>query len=220
MTSSNIVEDARVAHVRELKTEIAALKARVVQAEADRTALGSHLHLAMMALHDFERLTTGENFRIIDGWNAILRRRNVSKLTAEQVSELKEAYLAGLGIEEPRKKTSDDTADVQQPTADCQLSTSVWIVFDGPAENSYRSGHYRVTYTGGTGQHRADRLILDYVHAAKLIGLDVSRIIVETGDKAIRRRISALGSCVQEPASLRETNAEKVSDDSDDVSIV
>ena len=71
-----------------------------------------------------------------------------------------------------------------------------WIVFDGPEENSYRSGQYRVTYTGGTGPHRADRLILDYVHAVKLLGLDTSRITVETADKALVKRLTALGAQV------------------------
>ena len=74
--------------------------------------------------------------------------------------------------------------------------TITWIVFDGPEENSYRSGQYRVTYTGGTGPHRADRLILDYVHAVKLLGLDTSRITVETADKALVKRLTALGAQV------------------------
>ncbi|MBR5548812.1 MAG: hypothetical protein IKU71_03680, partial [Kiritimatiellae bacterium] len=77
-----------------------------------------------------------------------------------------------------------------------QQPTLVWIVFDGPEENSYRNGPYRVTYTGGTGPYRADRLILDYVHAAKLLGLDTSRITVETADKALAKRLTALGAKV------------------------
>ena len=83
------------------------------------------------------------------------------------------------------------------PGANNQIPpTTIWIVFDGPEENSYRSGQYRVTYTGGTGLHRADRLILDYVHAVKLLGLDTSRITVETADKALVKRLTALGAQV------------------------
>ena len=190
MTANRIIEDARVARVRELKTELSAAKARLSQAEADRDALVSHLHLALMALHDFERLPSGENFRIIDGWNAILRCRNVSKLTSEDISKLKAEYLADLGIITPAPGASPSS----------HPPTRTWIIFDGPEENSFCSGQYRVTYTGGTGQHRADRLILDYVHASRLMGLDVSRIVVETADKAVWRRICALGSKAQEPA--------------------
>ena len=74
-----------------------------------------------------------------------------------------------------------------------------WLIFDGPEENSYRSGAYRVTYTGGTGPHRADRLILDYVHAAKLLGLDTSRITVETADRALAKKAAAFGAEVKGP---------------------
>ena len=84
----------------------------------------------------------------------------------------------------------------QLSTLNPQPPTLIWIVFDGPEENSYRRDWYRVTYTGGTGPHRADRLILDYVHAAKLLGLDVSRITVETADKALVKRLTALGAQV------------------------
>ena len=75
-------------------------------------------------------------------------------------------------------------------------SSLIWIVFDGAEENSYRSGAYRVTYTGGTGPHRADRLILDYVHAARILGLDTSRITVDTADKALAKKLTALGAQV------------------------
>jgi len=186
MTSSHIIEDARVARVRELKTELAAAKGRLAQAEADRDALVSHLHLALMALHDFEGLPPDGNFRIIDGWNAILRCRNVSKLTSEDISKLKVDYLTSLGIVSP------------EPTASPQPATLIWLIFDGSEENSYRSGAYRVTYTGGTGPHRADRLIIDYVHAAKLLGLDTSRIAVETADKDLAKRVAALGAAVRD----------------------
>jgi rRNA-processing protein FCF1 len=73
---------------------------------------------------------------------------------------------------------------------------SSWIVFDGKDANSYRAGVYRVTYTGGTGAHRADRMIIDYVNAAKVLGLDVSRIVVETADKGLSKRIISLGARV------------------------
>lgn len=196
MTSSHIIEDARVARVRELKTELAAAKGRLAQAEADRDALVSHLHLALMALHDFEGLPPDGNFRIIDGWNAILRCRNVSKLTSENISKLKADYLANLGIVP------------LDPTPSPQPSTLIWIIFDGPEENSFCSGRYRVTYTGGTGLHRADRMILDYIHAVKLLGLDTSRIDVETGDKALQRRVSAAGAHAEPPAVLPHKSSE------------
>ena len=53
-----------------------------------------------------------------------------------------------------------------------------------------------MTYTGGTGPHRADRLILDYAHAARILGLDTSRIMVDTADKALAKKLASLGVLV------------------------
>ena len=203
MTANDIIGDARVARVRELKTALAAAKAQLAQVEAERDALLAHTHLAAMALRDFEQLAPGVELRIIDGWNAILRGRNVSKLTSEDISKLKAEYLASLGIAQLVKfssglhspsPTSSVGDESDRPAADSNLPVTRWLVFDGSEENSYRSGSYRVTYTGGTGPHRADRLILDYVHAAKLLGLDTSRIAVETADKSLAKKAAALGA--------------------------
>lgn len=212
MTANDIVGDARVARVRELKAALAEAKAQFQQAEAERDVLAAHFHLALVALRDFEQVGQEGRLHIVDGWNAILRDRNVSKLTTEDISRLKADYLANLGAVRPHKadvcglhslsltSPADGAANGSQPL---NLSTSqpltCWIVFDGPEENSYRSGNYRVTYTGGTGSHRADRLILDYVHAAKLLGLDTSRITVETADKAFAQKVIALGAKVVAP---------------------
>ena len=261
MTANDIIGDARAARVRELKKELAAAKARVQEIEAERDALKAHLDLALVALRDFEQLGSEHHLRIIDGWNAILRYRNVSKLTSEDISRLKAVYLADLGIEQPGKvscglhslsltspaeagsgvgqasETSDGISARTSPAeaaigdlpveeemygasacrrserermesaevgvVNCRLSETndqrpafIWIVFDGSEANSYRSGPYRVTYTGGTGPHRADRLILDYVHAAKLLGLDTFRITVETADKTLAKKLESFGVVV------------------------
>ena len=190
MDANRIMTDANVARARELKKELADAKARLLQAETARDALAAHAHLAIMALHDFESLPPDGTFRIIDGWNAILRHHNVSKLSSEDVSRLKADYLASRGIANAAAAPGDRDVQSAPPPA------SIWIVFDGPDENSFRSGRYRVTYTGGTGMHRADRLILDYVHAARLLGLDVSRICVETADRRLASRLTALGAAV------------------------
>ena len=187
MTANRVIEEARVARVRELKTALAEAKERLVRVEEERDSLFAHFDRALVALHDFKQMGEGERLHIIDGWNAILRHRNVSKLTSEEISKLKADYLASLGI-------------VPQPaTLNSQPLTRTWIVFDGAEENSYRSGAYRVTYTGGTGPHRADRLILDYVHAVRILGLDTSRITVDTADKALAKKLAALGARIFSP---------------------
>ncbi len=177
--------------MRELKTALAATKERLVRVEEERDSLLAHFDLALVALHDFEQLGKEAQLHIIDGWNAILRHRNVSKLTAEDISKLKADYLAGLGIV-PRPSPLTPHPSPLTPHS----SPLTWIVFDGSEANSYRSGAYRVTYTGGTGPHRADRLILDYAHAARILGLDTSRIMVDTADKALAKKLASLGVLV------------------------
>ena len=188
MKSNDIFADARVMQVRELKAALAETKARLAKAESERDLLAAHFSLGMAALHDFESLAAESELRIIDGWNAILRMKNVSKLSSENISDLKKSYLTGLGISEPAPEGAD------------LPPVSSWIVFDGKDANSYRAGVYRVTYTGGTGAHRADRMIIDYVNVAKVLGLDVSRIVVETADKDLSKRLTALGAKVVQSA--------------------
>ena len=78
MKSNDIIADARMLHLRELKAALAATKERLQKAEAERDLLLAHFPLAMVALDDFKGLSPGQEFRIIDGWNAILRQKNIS----------------------------------------------------------------------------------------------------------------------------------------------
>lgn len=188
MTAANIIMDARVAHVRELKTELAKVKARLVSAESDRDVLVSHFALALTALHDFERLPCDAQFCIIDGWNAILHNRNVSKLSSENVSKLKAEFLQGIGIVH-----THDAVEAERGEC-CDSPIDTWVIFDGADERSSKHGRYRISYTGGVGSQRADRLIVDYVHAAKILGLDVSRITVKTSDKELVKKVTGLGA--------------------------
>lgn len=187
MKSNDIVADARMMHLRELKTALADAKARLAKAESERDLLAAHFALGLAALDDFGHLAAGERLRIVDGWNAVLRMRNVSKLSSDDISALKKEYLARLGVKAP--------SDAEPSTVPGDLPpVATWIVFDGKTANSYRSGPYRVTYTGGTGAHRADRMILDFVNAARILGLDVSRITVETADKDLSKHLIAAGA--------------------------
>ncbi len=188
MTANCIVDSVRIAHLRELNAELAKAKARLREIEQERDSLTSHFDVALAALHDFRRLADGEPFRIIDGWNVVLRNRNVAKLGAAEVSRLKSEFLRGRGAERPADAIADEKCG--------SIPVREWIVFDGSEENSYRVGRRRVTYTGGVGLHRADRLISDYVHAVRLLGLDTSRICVETADRDLAKKIVSFGATV------------------------
>ena len=192
MKTNDIVADARVARVRELKAALAEATARATKAETERDALLVHFDIALAALFDFANLDAAATLRIIDGWNLLLRTRTVSKLSSEEISKLKTDYLASLGVSQQAPDNNSAANEINQPL-------SAWIIFDGAQEKSYRCGPFRVTYTGGSGPHRADRMILDYVHAAKLLGLDISRITIETADKSLTKRLECLGAKVAVP---------------------
>ena len=83
MKLGDVVADARLAKVRELRAALAGANARAVAAEARAAAMEAHFPLALAALKDLAGLGPGESMTVVDGWNLALRRRNVSGLSAE-----------------------------------------------------------------------------------------------------------------------------------------
>lgn len=168
MSAQDIILGARVAHVRELKTEIERLKAENSRLHDENTALSSHFDLALLAAQDLRGLSPEAKFIIIDGWNLILGAH-------------KEARTPDELLEQARHHLGDCPQDF------------IWVIFDGPKENSFNEGRLRVSYTGGTGPHRADKMIIDFVRMAKYLGLH-EKIIVRTNDKdflsQVRRIVS------------------------------
>ena len=69
----------------------------------------------------------------------------------------------------------------------------VWVVFDGPRENAQCDGRMRVSYTGGTGTQRADRLVTDYVRMLRRSG-DRHEVVVVTGDRDFRKAVEKEGA--------------------------
>ncbi len=172
MKSQQVIIDSRVTHIRELKTENARLRAENASLRTAIDELSSHLSLAILAAEDLNTLAPSGRLVIWDGWNLILGATKIAHNPKELMSRAKK-YLA------------DNPDD------------KVWIVFDGPTENSFVEGNMRVSYTGGTGMHRADKLICDYLRMARFRGL-LSRIEVRTEDKDFMRevkRIFTAGYC-------------------------
>ena len=69
---------------------------------------------------------------------------------------------------------------------------------DGEAEgeaDGETEGRLRVSFTGGEGPHRADRLICDYLRMCRYAGT-AHRIHVFTEDADFRRAAAALGGTV------------------------
>ncbi len=164
--SQDLILGSRVAHLRELKAELAKVKAENAALRDENAALASHFDLALVAAEDLRALPPEGKLVIIDGWNLILGARKEAKNPADLIAQA--------------------NAHLREHPAD-----RVWIIFDGPRENSTNDGKVRVSYTGGIGTQRADRFICDFLRMAKFRG-DLSRIEVRTNDKDFKKTIARL----------------------------
>ena len=178
MTANDIFRDTRVAHVRELKAEVARLKEELAHVRAEHESLESHFALALAAARDAERMPPDAELLIVDGWNAVI---GTHRLDAE-------ARHAGRDrlIENLRARVASDS------------HLHVWALFDGASMNAEAEAdeRLRVGYTGGTGAHRADRMVCDYLRMRKILGLN-HPITVVTDDKDFAKEAAALGAAVK-----------------------
>ena len=174
MNAQDVILGSRVAHLRELKGEIERLKAENARLRAENEELNHHLDLAALAAEDLRGLSPGGRLVLVDGWNQILSTDKTAHDPEELIAQLR-GHLAA---------RPDDL---------------VWIVFDGPKENVRQEGRLRISYTGGTGPHRADRFIIDFVRMARFRG-EVAKIEVRTHDKDLRKTLGRLGCELASPA--------------------
>lgn len=116
-----------------------------------------------LALQAALELKDGEPLEIWDGWNLILGARKEARDREDLVAKARAS------------------------------GKRVWIVLDGPEESVQILDKVRVSYTGGTGAHRADRLICDFVRMAAYLGLS-SRLSVRTNDKDFAATVKRLQS--------------------------
>lgn len=141
------------------------LKAEIEKLKADNAAL--RLENDTLKAHFDQALLAaldlrdGEPLEIWDGWNLILGAQKVAK---DRDDLLAQAQASG---------------------------KRVWIVFDGPRESIRTEGRVRISYTGGTGEHRADKFIVDFVRMAKYAGL-ADRVSVRTNDKDFLSQVRRL----------------------------
>lgn len=157
---------ARIAGVRELKSELAKLKAENARLRDENAMYASHMALSVLAASDLDSLPPGGNLVIMDGWNLVLGAGRIAHSPA------------GL-IEKAREHLKSNPADF------------VWIIFDGPRENAFEEGRLRVSYTGGEGSQRADRMVCDFLRMARLSGR-AGRIVLKTNDKALAKEAARI----------------------------
>ena len=137
-------------------TRVRELQTALGKAAAENAALHNELDSLKahfdMALLAAMDLKGGDALEIWDGWNLILGAQKEAKDRVDLVAQAKAS------------------------------GKRVWIVLDGHDENVVLDGRVRVSYTGGEGEHRADKFIVDFVRMAKYLGL-ADRVTVRTYDK-------------------------------------
>lgn len=151
-----------------LKDEVARLKAELARAREERDSLRQHFALALLAAQDAERIGPDGTMLIVDGWNAILGSENIGG-QRDRLAQLAKEWLAS------------------------HPADRAWLVFDGHEENGTAEGRLRISYTGGTGAHRADRLVCDYLRMRRYAGAG-GNVIVVTNDKDFRKEAERFGA--------------------------
>jgi len=151
-----------------LKDEVARLKAELARAREERDSLRQHFALALLAAQDAERIGPDGTMLIVDGWNAILGSENIGG-QRDRLAQLAKEWLAS------------------------HPADRAWLVFDGHEENGSAKGRLRISYTGGTGAHRADRLVCDYLRMRRYAGAG-GNVIVVTNDKDFRKEAERFGA--------------------------
>ena len=171
------MQDSHVARVRALKDEVSRLKGELARACEERDSLRQHFALALLAARDADSLDADGTLLIVDGWNAILGSENIGGQRGRLARLVREWLSAHPG----------DRA---------------WIVLDGPNESGAAEDRLRVSYTGGSGAHRADRLVCDYLRMRRYGG-QKGRVVVVTNDKDFGKEAERLGAEVRRVKELK-----------------
>lgn len=162
----NLMMESRLVHVRELKAEVARLKAENLRLNSELGALSSHFDFALLAAIDLRDLPPEGRMFIFDGWNLILGAGHIAADRQSLAAEARRMLAANPG-------------------------SKAWIVYDGKDENVKADGDLRISYTGGEGAHRADRLICDYLRLAAYLGL-ADKVEVKTRDRDFLKTVSKI----------------------------
>lgn len=164
--AQNLMMESRLVHVRGLKAEVARLKEENLRLSSEIGTLSAHFDFALLAAMDLRDLPPEGKMFIFDGWNLILGAGHVVSDRQALAAEARRVLAANPG-------------------------SKAWIVYDGKDENVNVDGSLRISYTGGEGAHRADRLICDYLRLAAYLGLK-DKVEVRTRDRDFLKTVSRI----------------------------
>lgn len=141
------------------------LKTEIEKLKAENAALRTERDALKahfdLALLAAQDLRDGAVLEIWDGWNLILGAQKEARDRADLLAQAKAS------------------------------GKRVWVVFDGHDENVRQEGLVRISYTGGEGEHRADKFICDFVRMAAYLGL-ADKVSVRTNDKDFLKNVRRL----------------------------
>ncbi|MBR0198335.1 MAG: hypothetical protein IJQ34_09415 [Kiritimatiellae bacterium] len=166
---------SRFAGVSAMRDENAKLKVENAKLKQELAVLNNHFDFALTAAADLHSLEEGGRFIIIDGWNILLgddRARLRKENTEFGVFWQKKSSVKGL-CEVIEKFLAEHPKDY------------IWLVLDGQDEKTIVKDRYRITYTGGVGPQRADKMIVSFVRMAHFRD-DPNKIVVVTADKRLQ----------------------------------
>ena len=186
MTANDILNGTRVAHVRELKAEVSRLKEELARTHAELESLRSHFDLALAAARDADLLPEGGVLLVVDGWNALLGSASVLPPDARRTH--------------PGEK-ADALRALVRAWLEAHPPDRAWIVFVGGRAGGRTEDRLHTTFTGGTGPHRADRMVCDYLRMRQLAGA-THNVVVLTEDRDFRRTAESLGATVRSVRTL------------------
>ena len=179
--SLQVLDDAAIARIRQ------AFQKRLAAVQAVGVPPDPRMEERQNASTQLGRALAGQNpaILLIDGHNVLFG--------------LPARYMPTRGTSLPdadkRKKLTDDIVRITAPNP----AVRAWVVFDGPTRSdSQASPNVRVTYSGGTGEHRADSVILDNLRFFKSSSPDTPVILVSNDNDlcAAARRLGALDIAV------------------------
>lgn len=135
-------------------------------------------------IHEREKLTF-----LIDGYNVILR---APKYAAE--SNLENKTKNDAPLKPFRKALEQDVRTIQAKLGDCKIN----LYYDGPipgTANPFCTASIKIIFSGGKGEHRADKLIIAYMSfvSEQCPG---EKLITITDDNEIREEAEAQGALV------------------------
>lgn len=169
MTSAqDMMISSKIVHLRELRNEVARLKEENLSLRNENASLRNHMGEAVLAARDLSAVKRDGKFVIVDGWNLILGAGRTAKDLQSLIAQMQDRL----------EQRPDDF---------------VWIILDGPRGNTTLLPRMRITYTGGEGPQRADRMICDYLRMVRLSG-EISKVEVLTRDKKLLSETEKLKS--------------------------